>query len=235
MHYIYLITNLINNKIYVGQTNNPSLRWSQHRSNAKYNRGKQVITRAITKYGDNNFTFEVIASCKEQEGADKTEEEIINQYDSRNPSKGYNIDAGGNTTPRTVEVLKKISDALKKHYHENESHMKGKRLSDEWKESLSKAAIGKIGTNTGKKFNNEWKDNISKSLSGRILSEDHKDKLSKSHIGKIAVNRKITFEIAEQIRAEYSAGDITQKQLGKKYNLSQDCIFKIIKMISYTK
>jgi group I intron endonuclease len=167
MHLIYVITNIINNKIYIGQTNNPKLRWSQHKSNAKYNRGHQVITRAISKYGSENFTFEVIASCQDQKDADKAEEEIIIQRESRNPDKGYNVDAGGNTTPRTPEVLKKISDGLKRFYAKNHNHMKGKKLSDEWKSNIAKSSVGKRGTNSGKKFDDSWRLKISKSQIGK--------------------------------------------------------------------
>lgn len=167
MHFIYKITNIFNNKIYIGQTNNPSLRWSQHKSNAKYNRGDQIITRAISKYGESNFTFEVIASCLNQHNADKSEEEIICQYDSRNLEKGYNVASGGNTTPRTCHIIKKISEALKNYYKYNFNHMKGKKLSEEWKSNISKASIGKPGTNFGKKFNNDWRLKISKSQAGK--------------------------------------------------------------------
>lgn len=33
--YVYLITNQITNKHYIGKTNNKNLRWSQHKSKAK--------------------------------------------------------------------------------------------------------------------------------------------------------------------------------------------------------
>jgi group I intron endonuclease len=167
MYYIYKITNIINNKIYIGQTNNPALRWSQHKSNAKYNRNTQVITRAISKHGQNNFIFEVIASCLDQENVDRSEERIIYQYDSRNPDKGYNVDPGGNTTPRTPEILKKISDSLRNFYKNNYNKMKGKNLPEEWRNNISKASIGKPGTNSGKIFDDDWRLKISKSQVGK--------------------------------------------------------------------
>ncbi len=235
MHYLYKITNTENKKVYIGQTNNPILRWSQHKSNAKYNRGQQVITRAISKYGADKFEFEVIATCLTQLNADEMEALIIIQYDSCNPIKGYNIAAGGNTTPRTYDMLQKISKSLKKHYETHDNWLKGGTLTEDWKKKISKSSMGKGGTNTGKSFNNNWKANISKSLIGKPLSEDHIKNLSESHKGIIPSNRKITFEVAEQIRAEYSLGSITQKQLGVKYGLSQDCIFKIIKKRTYIK
>ena len=167
MFYIYLITNIINNKIYIGQTNNPSLRWSQHKSNAKYNRGNQLITRAIKKYGSGNFVFDVIAMCKDQKDTDPLEEIIIQQYNSRDKKIGYNIDLGGNTSPRSIEVLQKISDGLKRYYQDHDGWLKGKKLSKEWKENISKSSIGKKGTNIGK-----------------IFTKEHKEKMSQSHMGK---------------------------------------------------
>jgi|ERR1035437_3653246 group I intron endonuclease len=167
MHYIYKITNIINQKIYIGQTNNPNLRWSQHKSNAKYSRGNQIITKAITKYGSNNFKFEVISTCLPQCDVDLTEEQIIGQYDSRNKIIGYNIDPGGNTSPRSPETSKKISDALIKFYESHDSPLKGIRHSEESKKKMSEIAIGKPGTNTGKTFSNEWAMNISKANAGK--------------------------------------------------------------------
>lgn len=235
MIYLYKITNIVNSKIYIGQTNNPNLRWSQHKSNAKYNRGNQVITRAITKYGENNFDFEVIASCLTKENADLSEQDVILQYDCLNHLKGYNVAAGGNTTVKTKEVLQKISDGLKKHYETHDGWNKGGTLSEEWKQNISIASIGKDGTNIGKKFDDDWKSNISKSLKGMTKSEIHKQNLSDSHKGQVPINRKITFELAEQIRLEYKAGKITQKQLGVKYCLAQSTVFAIIKSHSYNK
>jgi len=235
MFYIYLITNLLNNKIYIGQTNNPSLRWSQHKSNAKYNRVNQLITRSIKKYGSSNFVFEIIAMCKHQKDIDLLEEIIIQQHNSRDREIGYNIDLGGNTSPRTPEVLKKISESLKKHYQDNDGWLKGKNLSEEWKNNISKSSMGKKGTNIGKSFSKEHKEKMSKSHKGKVFSAQHIQNLSESHKGKIAVNRKITFKIAEEIREEYKTTDISQKELGKKYNLSQDSIFNIVNHNTYKK
>ena len=59
MHYIYKITNLINSKIYIGQTNDPRGRWNEHKSFAK-NSPTMLVDRKIKQYGVNNFDFEVI-------------------------------------------------------------------------------------------------------------------------------------------------------------------------------
>lgn len=145
-HYVYKILNTLNGKVYIGQTNNSDLRWSQHRSNAKYNIGEQVITRAMIKYGIDAFKFEVIAGCKSQENVNVVEVECIRQYDSRNPEKGYNVDVGGRE-PRPADIGARISEALKKHYETHDGWMKGKKHTEESRQKMSESSMGKPGTN----------------------------------------------------------------------------------------
>ena len=212
MYYLYKIINTINQKVYIGQTNNPSLRWSQHKSNAKYDRGNQVITRALTKYGSNVFTFEVIAMCLTQLDTDTVEEQLIQQYDSRNPQKGYNISAGGNTTPRTPEMLAKISNSLQKFYKTHDGWLKGKTLPKDWKDNISQSHIGLPGTNTGKKFDTEWKINISKSRAGKLQKH----------------NRRFSEEIEKEICRLYVVEMKSAYTLGKQFDCPSTTISNII-------
>ena len=56
-----MIFNLINGKIYIGQTQNLN-RWKEHlyiADNSTYAKHK-LIHKAIAKYGKNNFTFTII-------------------------------------------------------------------------------------------------------------------------------------------------------------------------------
>lgn len=55
--YLYQITNLINGKLYIGQTNNIEKRWSNHKC---CNCPDMAIAKAIKKYGVENFKFEVL-------------------------------------------------------------------------------------------------------------------------------------------------------------------------------
>lgn len=88
---IYKITNTINNKSYIGQSINIASRWAEHKrlSNSE---DQRIIYRAIRKYGLENFTFEVLEECQEQE---LNEREIywINFFDSF--ENGYNMTYGG--------------------------------------------------------------------------------------------------------------------------------------------
>ena len=65
MAYIYKITNILNNKIYIGQTiRQPSLRWNEHKSESLCSTSKHGrlyhLHCAIRKYGVDSFIFEVI-------------------------------------------------------------------------------------------------------------------------------------------------------------------------------
>jgi group I intron endonuclease len=62
---IYLITNNINGKKYVGQTTTPlSYRFTNHKSDARNNRG-YYLASAIRKYGEDNFKIEALFECNE--------------------------------------------------------------------------------------------------------------------------------------------------------------------------
>lgn len=87
---IYKITNLINGKCYIGQSINILQRWKQHRTN--YQTREEALYLAMRKYGINNFAFEVIEECREEE-LDSKEKYYIHYYDSYN--NGYNLTHGG--------------------------------------------------------------------------------------------------------------------------------------------
>lgn len=203
MFYIYLITNMINGKIYVGQTNDPKHRNDQYKSAAKYDTDNgQLIVRAIQKYGYENFTFEVIATCVGQtiKDIDDLETYMIAQHDSMNLEIGYNLQPGGRRIVQTPEMKKKISESLKKHYETHDSWNKGATLTDEWKNKLSQSNIGNIGPNTGKTFSDEWLQKLSEANKLIILqkpprfSDSEKDKI----IDLFIKNKMSRSKIAEQ-------------------------------------
>lgn len=88
--YVYLITNLINQKKYVGITNDYKKRWANEASVSN----NQVITKAILKYGKENFSFKVLYSNIPLEEIDNLEIKTIQEYQSLVPN-GYNVAKGG--------------------------------------------------------------------------------------------------------------------------------------------
>ena len=93
---IYIIKNDINNKVYIGQTIQGSEeRFKQHLKLLKSNE-KQLIHKAIKKYGKEHFYFEVLEDNIDIEYLDDREEYWIAKYDSVN--KGYNLCDGASNT-----------------------------------------------------------------------------------------------------------------------------------------
>lgn len=117
--WIYKITNIINNKVYIGQSIRPiEDRFKRHINDAINNILDTHFARAIRKYGAENFVIEAIDEASDQDELNQKEQFWIRKYDSIN--SGYNeTDAiykcGGNTynskTPDEMEVIKqKIRD-----------------------------------------------------------------------------------------------------------------------------
>lgn len=83
---IYIITNLMNNKIYIGKSENCYGRWLKHKTD--YLLGNNPLYKEMREYGLKNFEFKII---------EKTpafllkarEQEYIQKYNSKYPN-GYN-------------------------------------------------------------------------------------------------------------------------------------------------
>lgn len=90
-HIIYKHTNIIDNKVYIGQTQNYAKRCTP--GNYK---GCPYFYHAIQLYGWDNFTHEILETVLTQEEADEKEKYYIALYDSTNPLYGYNLSIGGN-------------------------------------------------------------------------------------------------------------------------------------------
>jgi group I intron endonuclease len=162
IHSLYLIRNLLNNKVYIGQTINIKDRWKNH-IYLSNNNSKQYIHRAINKYGLDNFEFIIISSSKTQEDANEAERILILQYNSTNKNYGYNIALGGNTAPLSEETKLKLREATIKQINEKGHPKKGKRLSEEQKQRIRDAQ---------------------KSLDkDKIYTEEVRKRMSDAHIG----------------------------------------------------
>lgn len=217
--YIYKITNLINNKIYIGQSVSTKHRWQAHKRSVK--KPTQVIHHALAKYGIDNFKFEVIASCLDQDTANDTETVIVFQENSLIPN-GYNVSNGGSTAPKTEEWKQKMSSKMKgKHFSPETEFRKGHQHIPEVLAVIS-------AKNTGHKA---WNKDLPKEKQpwfGRIISEEHRNNLSKANRG-----GKFSEEQIHQIRKEYWMDNISSIDLGKKYQVSEATIRDIAKLRIY--
>lgn len=107
MYYVYKITNKINNKGYIGITNNPQRRRFQHWSASV----KHKLHLAMDEVGKNNFAFEVIDSDESKDNILEKEEYYVSLYNSY--KDGYNMTPGGERNPSLVEeIVIKRTDKL---------------------------------------------------------------------------------------------------------------------------
>lgn len=97
--YIYKITNNINGKIYIGKTvKSIERRFWEHKNNAKKGR-KTALYNAIRKYGEDNFSIEIICNCNTLEELNEKEIYYINKFNSSKSKYGYNLTSGGDGGP----------------------------------------------------------------------------------------------------------------------------------------
>jgi group I intron endonuclease len=107
MRYVYVIRNLINGKVYVGQTASPSQRKATHFYNARKGVARPLYA-SMRKHGIDNFAFEVLEECADEAINDR-EQHWVSHFDSFNPEKGYNLTSGGNQNfERSEETRMKI-------------------------------------------------------------------------------------------------------------------------------
>ena len=91
---IYLATNIVNKKIYVGQTiKSLELRISQHKKDML--KRDFLFYRALRKYGFDNFKWNIIKECASKEELDRAEIELISKLGANDKKIGYNTGAGG--------------------------------------------------------------------------------------------------------------------------------------------
>jgi group I intron endonuclease len=113
--YVYKTTNLINNKIYIGQKVSSKFLLSYYGSGV-------ILKRALKKYGKDNFLIEMLCECDSQNDLDSKEILFIDKYKNEHNEQCYNIASGskfgGNqmkyaTNEKIQEKNQKISIANK--------------------------------------------------------------------------------------------------------------------------
>lgn len=103
---VYLITNTINNKKYIGiTTRNISDRFKEHCKANSY------IGRAIRKYGENNFSIEVLDIAHSKEELFDLEVKYISNYNSYRD--GYNQTIGGDGASLVEDLELKLTNKQK--------------------------------------------------------------------------------------------------------------------------
>lgn len=247
MHYIYVITNLINKKVYIGQSKKPTRRFSEHKAAARNNKPMQQIHYAIIKHGIKNFTFTVIFGCKTIDDTNWAERYFIRKYNSLDRNNGYNLHIGGYYCPPQDGSRKSMSGEnnpfygkkhppeimakIKKTREENPYVMpeEDKKLRSEKMKGENNPFYGKthtaetiakgVAANTGKKHTDAHKQKISAAQKG-IKRGPQKNKSTKPPWNKI-------YYPIEEITKDRKAG-MLYPELVKKYNINLSYLSELL-------
>ena len=91
--YCYKISNIINDKIYIGITTDYKKRWREHRCASKTS--EKPLYRAMRKYSFDNFKMEIICEKNSWNEIAEFEIRMIKKHNLTNMEKGYNLSLGG--------------------------------------------------------------------------------------------------------------------------------------------
>ena len=159
---IYMIKNNINNKVYIGQSKNIYKRFLEYRKN----RFNTHLSRAISKYGLENFFVFVLEKNISLDNLNDKEQYWIDYYQS------YNVDYGYNMRP--------IAES-----------MRGYKHSESTKKDISNKMLGNTNAK-GNILSDTTRKNISDSKKGWKPSETHLKALQE---GCIKASRKKIMQI----------------------------------------
>jgi len=134
--YIYLITNLINKKIYVGKST------KNVEDSVDYYGSGRLINLAINKYGIGNFIKEILFECNDLIELNHFEKYFISKYNSNNLEVGYNLTSGGDGGRQPDFILSKISQRIKLLWSDENSTYN----STQYRDKLSKSRTGRVAT-----------------------------------------------------------------------------------------
>ena len=174
--YIYKITNLTNNKVYIGQTIDFNKRKQEHINALKAKRHRNIhLQSAWEKYGQDSFKFDLLETLTDCTNDELTfrEQYWIDYYGGLNSKNTYNKREAGNSGTFSEEVRQRICESVRGRTTSEETKEKlrqanlGRHHTEETKQKISTSMKGYPGNNLGKSLSEETKQKISEALKGR--------------------------------------------------------------------
>lgn len=240
LYYIYLVTNNINGKNYVGQKKFCPLktRITTPLTDGYFGSGKYIV-RAEQKYGINNFSKEILAICYNPDICNILEIQYIKMYREMGKAE-YNIAEGGHADSRKYlnqEEKNNIQEKINRRLNSpevkqkmSESHKglpswnKGIPMSDDSKSKL-KISLSKIDCSDKSRRGAQ-----TKRKNGYKLSESHKQAIINAHLGKkqsLQTIQKRVEKLRGKKRSEESKQKMRESWNYEKHKLSPE-VRKII-------
>lgn len=181
MGYIYLVTNTINGKQYVGQSccDDIQKRWNDHKRCKKTSLGTYIYN-AYKKYGNDKFKYQLICICFDED-CDTYEREYIKKYNTITPN-GYNMLEGGKSVKHSKETRELIKQNVQKsiairaekvrEFYKNNPHPnKGKPLTEEHKKK-----VGQKSKEMWANMSDEQREKISQERRARFKGANASEK-----------------------------------------------------------
>jgi hypothetical protein len=186
---IYKATNTLNGKVYIGQTTRTLTQRKAEHINETHRKYAPYFHNALKKNGKENFTWEEIDRGNTQSELDQKEKYWIAYYKSNMSEHGYNLACGGKQFIHSEKSKQKMSNSHKGKATGEKHYFFGKHHTEETKEKLRQA-------NLGKKRSPEHRRKMSEALRGeksywygKHLSEETRQKIREAHMGKPAWNK----------------------------------------------
>lgn len=226
---IYKITNVFNQKFYIGSAVDCLDRWMKHKSSAnKQKHHSKHFQRSWNKYGTGGFSFEVIEIVENETDLIKREQFYLDTLKPWDRKIGYNIcKIAGNLlgTKRTVRQKKMFSLLQKGRIPWN------KGLTKEQHPSLMKMSLHRLqnysgdnAPNKGRKHTENAKKKMRAKRSKQIITLEHKKSMAITRRKTAKINEKQ----AEEIRSLYKLGNYSQYKLGKMFGIARSTVQQIV-------
>ena len=194
--HIYIVTNKLNGKQYVGQTTV---------ARNKVGHGL-AMTEAYVAYGKDNFVYEHICDGIDNRNTLNAIEKFWIATCGTIAPNGYNIEAGGSDKGEVAQSTRQKMSAL----------LKGRPMKEETKEKIRQALMGEKNHFYGKKHTNEALEKIGKASIGRVkvLSEETKQNLRELRVGE--KNPMYGKKHTDETKAKFKYRPVAKAWLGKK-------------------
>lgn len=136
---IYKITNNINDKCYIGKT---IFTFKQRYPKGFKSIQNKHLKNAINKYGEENFTISILEKgIDDEQKLFELEKRYIKEFQSNNPSYGYNKDSGGKGSDNWSYMPKEQKERLQKEFSKRFSGKNNPMWNKNWKEFADEETI----------------------------------------------------------------------------------------------
>lgn len=194
---IYKIENLINHRVYIGQSITIKNRLNHHRQMLNKNiHFCDHLQKSWNKYGENNFSFEILEECSKNE-LDSREEYWLNYYGGFESEQTYNQRGAGqethNVPEKTREKLRQANlgkkaskETIAKRVEKLKGHPYwGRKWTEEEKKRASEKRKGKINDVLKNMDRNDpfYRQRLSNALKGKKKSKEHSKHISEGRKG----------------------------------------------------